>query len=335
MRKILMSFLLTVVILTTLAGLVQAKEERYIFVSCMGNLEYFIDHKEGWKIAGEIMGVETSYMGPPDYDVNKMITNFHQAIAQRPAGIVVFGVEPILKPVINQAVDSGIPVVTVIGDVPDSKRLSFVGTHQYNAGYVGGKNLVTILDKNKTNKVAVLSLPGVQMFDEREQGYRDAFAESDVKVEVVAVGDTKADTVRSSEVARSIVQSHPDLDAFVCTDSTGAIGAATALKELNKVGQIKIIGMDRNRDILQLIKSGVITASVAQKDMIMSLYALQILYNHNHFPGIPITDNNEKAGVNVAPARVNTGLVWVDESNVEYFLRDEGTIKNYLESLKQ
>ena len=120
----------------------------------MGNLEFFNAHKFGWKWAGERLGVKTTYVGPAEYDLNAMIAAFDQAIAKQPKGIVVFAVEPVLTPSINKAVEAGIPVVTILGDLPDSRRLAFVGSHQHTLGFLGGQRLANAL--NGEGKVAVL-----------------------------------------------------------------------------------------------------------------------------------------------------------------------------------
>lgn len=290
--------------------------EEYIYVSCMGNLEFFNAHKFGWKWGGQILGVKTSYVGPAEYDLNAMVAAFDQAIAKKPAGICVFAVEPVLEPEINKAVDNGIPVVTILGDLPNSKRLAFVGSHQFDLGYVGGKKLAEALGGK--GKVAILSIPGVQMFDEREQGYRAAFKEYP-GIEVVQVGDTKADTVTAINVAKDILQRYPDLAAFVGTDSTGGIGAATAVKEAGKVGQVKTVAMDRNSDVLQAIQNGILTGTVAQDDAAMAYWALLVLYNYNHHQA-PLTSDNAKAGAHTGPTIVYMSVNYIDKSNLQYYL---------------
>ncbi len=290
--------------------------EEYIYVSCMGNLEFFNAHKYGWKWAGEVLGVKTTYVGPAEYDLNAMVATFEHAIAKKPAGIVVFAVEPVLEPEINKAVDNGIPVVTILGDLPNSKRLAFVGSRQFDLGYVGGKKLAEALGGK--GKVAILSIPGVQMFDDREQGYRAAFAEYP-GIEVVQVGDTKADTVTAINVAKDILQRHPDLAAFVGTDSTGGIGAATAVKEAGKVGQVKTVAMDRNSDVLQAIQDGILTGTVAQDDAAMAYWALLVLYNYNHHQA-PLTIDNAKAGARTGPTTIYMSVNYIDKSNLQYYL---------------
>jgi ribose transport system substrate-binding protein len=225
-------------------------------------------------------------------------------------------VEPVLTPSINKAVDAGIPVVTILGDLPESKRLAFVGSHQYDLGYTGGKKLAEAM--NGTGKVAILSIPGVQMFDDRETGFRDAF-KAFPGIEVVQVGDTKADTVTAISVAKDILQRNPDLAAFVGTDSTAGIGAATAVEEAGKSGQIKVVAMDRNSDVLEKIQKGTLTGTVAQDDAAMAFWSLQVLYNYVHHQA-PLTSDNQKAGVSVGPTTIYTSVNYVDKSNLQYFL---------------
>jgi len=293
-----------------------SSEETYIYVSCMGNLEFFNAHKFGWKWAGERLGVKTIYMGPAEYDLNAMVAAFDQAIAMKPKGIVVFAVEPILGPEIDKAVDQGIPVVTTLGDLPDTKRLTYVGSPQYDLGYLGGKKLAEALGGQ--GKIAIISIPGTQMFDDREAGYRAAFKDYP-GIEVVQVGDTKADTVTAINTAKDILQRFPDLAGFACTDSTGGIGSATAVEEAGKAGQVKIISMDRNSDVLEKIEKGVITGTVAQDDPAMPFWSLLVLYSYNHNRP-PLTSDNEKAGVKVEPEYIYTAVNYVDKTNLQYFL---------------
>jgi ABC-type sugar transport system substrate-binding protein len=290
--------------------------EEYIYVSCMGNLEFFSAHKFGWKWGGERLGVKTTYVGPAEYDLNAMVSAFDQAIAKQPKGIVVFAVEPVLIPSINKAVAAGIPVVTILGDLPKSKRLAFVGSHQYTLGFLGGQKLAEALGGK--GKVAVLSIPGVKMFDDREDGFRAAF-KNYAGISVVQVGDTKADTVTAINVAKGIMLRNPDLAGFACTDSTGGIGSATAAEETGKAGKVKIISMDRNSDVLQKIQKGVITGTVVQNDAAMAYWALLVLYNHVHNQA-PLTSNNKKAMVSAEPDVVYTSVNYADKSNLEFFL---------------
>ncbi len=291
-------------------------DEEYIIVNCLNNIEYFNAHKWGWQKAGEMFGVKTSFVGPMDGDTNAMVAAFESAIAKQPAGICVWGWDPGLTPSVEKAMDAGIPVVTYVGDLPDSSRLTYIGSSQYDIGFIGAKKYADSIGGQ--GKVAIMTLPGNPMFEERTQGFEDGFA-AYPGIEIVSYGDTKADTVTAISAAKDIITKTPDLKGFVCTDSTGAIGASTAVQEMNMLGKIDILGMDRNSDVLSMIKDGVITASIVQNDVSMAYWAMFSLITANHVD-VPLTSDNEAAGVQAAPNKIFTSVNLVTAENVDYFL---------------
>jgi ribose transport system substrate-binding protein len=323
-----LSLVLTIVILAACAPAPQApaaeapaaqkpaSDELYIYVSAMGNLEYFNAHKYGWKWAGEALGVKAEYVGPAEVDANAEAAALDQAIARKPAGIAVLAWDPVLQPGIDKAMDAGIPVVTICADQANSKRLAFIGSSQHDLGFIGGKHVAEAIGGK--GKVAILSLPGTQIFDEREQGFRDAFA-AYPDIEVVQVGDTKADIAVAVSTAKAILQKYPDLAAFVGTDSTAGMGAATAVKEAGLVGKVKTVAMDRNSDVLQAISDGTLTGSVAQDDAAMAFWGLQTLYNYVHNQA-PLTADNKAAKAQTGPFNIYMSANYIDKSNLQYYL---------------
>ena len=172
MKKLtIVGIILTMVLgvaLSVGAAKLPVKDQLYIQVSALGSIDYFYDHKLGMEMAGEYLGVRTEYVGPADYDMAAMITALEQSIAKKPQGIVVVGFEPSLDAIVDKAVDAGIPVVTVDADLPGSKRLAFVGTGNYQAGYEGGVRLATLVGGK--GKVALMTKPGQSNLEERIQG---------------------------------------------------------------------------------------------------------------------------------------------------------------------
>lgn len=291
----------------------------YVEVSALANLDYFYDHQLGMKLAGQCLGVQTDYVGPSDYDMEAMVNAFEQTLA-RPGlkGIVVVGFEDGLIPVINKAVERGIPVVTVDADLPTSQRLAFVGTGNYQAGYQGGQRLAEMLGRQ--GKVAILTKPGQSNLETRVRGYREALGQCP-GIRVVQVADTQSDPNVAAQAAAAVLERHNDLAALVCVEAAGGLGAATAVKERGLKGKVLIMAMDRGNDILKLIDEGVIQATVAQKTALMPFYAVQILYHYHNNP-VPVTVDNKRAGVQAIPTSVDIGVMIVDKSNCRLFLRN-------------
>jgi ribose transport system substrate-binding protein len=299
------------------AGKKDTSQQLYIEVSALGSLDYFHDHKLGMELAGKALGVKTEYVGPPDYDMNAMVMMFEQAIAKKPNGLVVVGFEPSLNAIVDKAVAAGIPVVTVDADLPDSKRVAFVGTGNFQAGYHGGKKLAALIGGK--GKVALMTKPGQSNLEERIAGYRKALGEH-AEIGIVQVADTQSDPNVAAQAAAGLLQKFPDLAGIACVEAAGGTGAAMAVREARKSGQVKVVAMDRGNDVLQLIKDGVISASVVQQTALMPLYATTILFNLSNNP-VPISSDNAKAGVSGAPTVVDTGVIIVDQSNYQFFMR--------------
>ena len=293
------------------------KDQLYIEVSALGNLDYFYDHKMGMQMVGKELGVRTEYVGPAEYDMNAMVAAFEQAIAKKPQGLVVVGFEPSLNSIVDKAIGLGIPVVTVDADLPGSKRLAFVGTGNFNAGVVGGTKLATLIGGK--GKVAIMTKPGQSNLEERIAGYKSALAKFK-DIQLVQIADTQSDPTVAAQAAAALLQKFPDLAGFGCVEAAGGAGAATAVREAKKAGKVKIVSMDRGNEILDAIKEGVISASVAQQTALMPYYATQILYNLYNSK-VAITSNNKAANVLGIPVTVDTGAIVIDNTNYTYFKR--------------
>lgn len=293
------------------------ENQLYIEVSALGNLDYFYDHKMGMEMVGEELGVRTEYVGPAEYDMNAMVAAFESAIAKRPNGIVVVGFEPSLNSIIDKAVSEGIPVVTVDADLPNSKRLAFVGTGNFGAGVEGGKKLANLI--GGSGKVAIMTKPGQSNLEERIAGYKEAL-NSYPDIEIVQIADTQSDPVIAAQAASALLQKYPDLKGLGCVEGAGGSGAATAVREAGKAGAVKIVAMDRGNEVLEAIEEGIISATVAQQTALMPYYATQILFNLSN-SNVAITSDNDAAGILGIPSTVDTGTVIVDKSNYTYFMR--------------
>ena len=151
-----------------------AKKKLYVEALALTNLPYFIDHRVGLEFAGKTLGAETKFLGPVDYDMTAMVNTMEQVMAENPDGMNVIGFDPALKPAIDKIVEAGMPLVTLDAEVYGSKRLTFLGTGNYNAGRVGGKLLAELIGGK--GKVAMLTKVGQSNLEERIQGYKDEIA---------------------------------------------------------------------------------------------------------------------------------------------------------------
>ncbi|MHB9031346.1 MAG: substrate-binding domain-containing protein [Candidatus Latescibacterota bacterium] len=293
------------------------REDLYFEISALGSASYFYDHKEGLRLAGEHFGVRTEYKGPPDLNIQAMIQALELAVARKPGGIMVVGFEESLNDSVNKAVEAGIPVVTLDSDLPNSRRVAFVGTGNYDAGFRGGMKLAELVGGK--GKVAVMTKVGQPNLEERVRGYRDALAKHP-GIELARVADTKSEVPMAAQAAAAVLAAVPGLAGIGCVEAAGGAGSATAVKEANQAGKVRIVAMDRDNDILTYIRDGIIDATVVQQTMLMPWYGLAILHQMNHFD-IPISNDNLAAGVSAVPRVIDTGTILVDKSCCQAFMR--------------
>jgi ribose transport system substrate-binding protein len=304
----------------TQAPAAPAKEKLYVEALALTNLPYFIDHRVGLEFAGKVLNANTKFVGPVDYDMTAMINTMEQAAAENPDGMNVIGFDPALKPAIDNIVDQGIPVVTLDAEVYGSKRLTFLGTGNYNAGRVGGKLLADLIGGK--GKVAILTKVGQSNLEERIQGYKDEIAENYPDVEIVQIIDDQSDSAKAADGLKAVLQRVPDLAGVGCVEAAGGVGAATAAKELGLAGKLKIVSMDRDDGTLKFIQDGVIDASVAQKSALMTFYGT-LLMDGLQFNPVPIVADNKAANVIPMPESVDTGVVVINKDNAQYFYHTE------------
>lgn len=324
--NVLLLVALAVVMVLKLGGgqqagpeLEQGRKQKYVMVAIATNASYWIDSKAGFEDKGAELGVEALFTGAPNVDANQQIDYIERAIAEGVDGIVAVPASDALTPVIDKAIAKGIPVVCVDTDAPSSKRFSFIGTGNYEAGFQGGEHLGKLL--NGKGKVAILTVPGQDNLMQRVDGYKDALKKWP-GIEVIAELNDQSSNTEGLKVARAILQSRPDLTAFACVEATGGVSAATAVKEANKVGKIKIVAMDRDDPTLRLIEEGVIDASVAQRSYTMTYTALQLLYNLRNGQ-VKLVDDWKAADVNPLPPHIDTGSFLITPDTAAMFYHEQ------------
>lgn len=316
--------LIVALLLTSSVGYAAAKKpfegsakEEYYMVTFVSGIEYWRGCFKGMEEAAKLLGVKAIYTGAPQADVNQEVTVLEQVIAKRPAGIAVTCANPdALRAAIDKAIAAGIPTVTFDADSPQSRRYTYLGTSNYNAGATAARYLGRLIGGR--GKVAVSTVIGQLNHEQRKAGFVETLAAEYPDVKVVATGNDNNDQTRAATVVSGFLQAHPDLAGVFCTDALGGVGAATAVREANKVGTVKIVSFDTDKGTLDLIKDGVISASIAQGTWNMGFWSMMMLYSVRHNLVQPVEGWSTK-GINPLPGVVDTGTNVVTKNNVEAF----------------
>jgi ribose transport system substrate-binding protein len=219
---------------------------------------------------------------------------------------------------IDAALAAGIPVITIDSDAPNSHRLYFIGTNNLQAGRLGADRVVQKL--HGKGNVVFYTMPGQPNLDERLKGYEDVFS-TQSGMNVAEVFNIKGESGTAFDKTQELLAKtgKDKINAFVCLEASAGKDVAEALKRGN-VTDRELVAMDVDEDTLNLVKAGVIDATIAQKPYTMAFYGLKALDDIHHYPLKSLTADYSVDSFSPVPSFVDTGAALVDSNNVDAFL---------------
>jgi ribose transport system substrate-binding protein len=290
--------------------------EKYYLVSVTTKLPYWQAAGAGLIKAAHGLGVAAEVAGPDNYDVKAEAEAFRDVVAKKPAGILVSAADPnVMKDPIDAAIAQGIPVITIDADVPASKRLTFVGTNNYQAGLMGGRILADHL--HGKGDVVVFTMPGQLNLDERLQGYKNVLADHP-QIKIVRIVDVKGSGTIAYDTTQEIVKSKSVPDGFVCLVSTSCQEVADVL-DREKVENKVLVAMDTDENTLNWIQKGKIAATIAQKPYTMAHFGTLVLDMLHHYKLPSLVGDWAQDTRSPLPVFIDTGATLIDKSNVDAF----------------
>jgi ribose transport system substrate-binding protein len=289
--------------------------ERYIFLATNVDLPYWQEARAGFLDAAKALGVSADFRGPATYDPYLEVGMFREIVAQHPTGICLSAARPdIFQPEIDKAVADGIPVICVDADVPDSKRLLYIGTDNFKAGRESLKRMAGLV---KSGNIAVLTITGQDNLDHRVAGVADALSNFP-GLKVTKILDDKGDPRSAADQISDLLQKKEKVDGIICLEATGGSGAAEALHRLNMDGKLPIVAFDNDPATLDWIGRGAIAATITQKAYVMSYYGLKFLDDLHHNEVQQFKDWRTSLAPPL-PSSVDTGTVVVDKANLQAY----------------
>ncbi|MEK4759427.1 ABC transporter substrate-binding protein [Viridibacillus sp. FSL E2-0187] len=260
--------------------------------------------KQGAEKAADEFDVKITFEGPEtEAQVDKQIEMLRAVLDKKPAAIGFAALDSKASvPLLDEAKEKNIPIVAfdsgVESEIPvatastDNKAAAALAADKM-AEFIGGKGKIALIVQDQT------SLTG--------KGRRDGFKEQieskypDIKIVDIQYGD--GDHLKSTDLAKAIMQAHPDLKGIFGSNEGSAIGVVNAVQEMNKVGKIVVVGFDSGKQQIDAIKSGLMAGAVTQN---------------------PVGIGYETVKAAVASIKgesveksIDTGFYWYDKDNID------------------
>ena len=201
--------------------------------------------------------------------INGKIGVFSQAVASKPAAIVIAAVQ---SDALLSAIDEAAKTIKIIGieSAADSKAMtSLVATDNVKAGRVAAESLAAAITKTygdtEGNLVLITSMPGIRSLDERAKGFKEVIAAKYRALDIVAdrIADGKATTVL--QMMKKLIADTTDLRGVFVSDPIMTPAASPRAVAENRSGdKINVIGVGSDEKLLKLLQEDVIAGLVVE-----------------------------------------------------------------------
>ena len=267
--------------------------------------QHWIMVRAGAEAKAEELGVELTFLAPKaETDIEQQVNMILDLIAQDVDAICLAPSQPdAVLAALQQAEDAGIPILFVDTAANFEPAVSFIGTGNESAGYIGGTYAAELFGEG-AKAVVLRGNKGDATHDQREAGIVKGL--EDGKVEILEVQDAQSKTELGMSVMEDLIQRHDDIDVVVTTNDLMAQGAQKAIEQSGK--DIKVLGFDGTEPVITETITGKFLGTVAQNP-----YAMGELGVEN---AVKAAKGEE------VDARIDTGAVLVTAENAEEYLAD-------------
>lgn len=175
-----------------------------------------------------------------------------------------------IVPAINAADSAGVPVIC-LGIAASSGNFTYIGSQNYDAGYMQGEYMAETLPGN-ANILYCAGTAGLQHSAERREGFLAALEEKG-RADITVLADQDGDYVKDEamRICDAWIQTYSNgagsvgFDAIVCANDQMALGCMESLKGAGiPDGSVLISGVDGTDEAVAAVAAGTMAQTILQ-----------------------------------------------------------------------
>jgi len=306
-RKLLITFLSILIIGGMLAACGPKEEEEvdlYIPVISKGfQHAFWLAVEKGAEQAAEEYGVRITFEGPEtEAMVDKQMDMLQAAIDKNPIAICFAAVDSKAAiPLLEQADEKGIPIIGFDSGVDSDVPLATAATDNVAAAALAADKMVELI--GGAGEVAVIAHDNTSRTGiDRVAGFTDRIESEYPDVTIVDTQYGGGDHLKSTDLAKAIIQGNPDIKGFFGANEGSIIGVLNAATELGR-DDLVIIGYDSGQQQLEAIKNGQEAGAITQDPIGIGYKCVEAAYKA--YMGETL------------PEFIDTGFHWFDADNID------------------
>ncbi len=269
MRKNNILLLLLCMLLTaalcSCAGGENDKKEIAVIVKAVDS-DFWHTVKSGVESAATEYNVSVSFEGPENEEDYVVQNELIAKAVQNGADAIVLSAIDFEKSAetVDEAVRSGVKVVTIDSDV-DSKQVSmFIGTDNFTAGRVAGEAAVKGFAPESNIRIGLLNYyESTDNGRQREEGFRE-YIKGIPNAEIAAAVNVSSNTESATAGAVSLLKNNPEINVLVGFNEWMTLGIGNAIKQLSLADKVQGVGFDTNIASIEMLETGEMDTLIVQ-----------------------------------------------------------------------
>lgn len=221
--------------------------------------------KLGSERAATELGADITFEGPEnESQVDKQIEMLQAALDKKPAAICFAALDSqVATPLLERAKAANIPIIGFDSGVDSEIPVTTAATDNIAAAGEAAKKMAELI--GDSGEVAVIahdqtSRTGI----DRVKGFTDEITANHPNITIVDTQYGGGDQLKSTDLAKAIIQSHPNLKGFFGANEGSAIGVLNGVTESGAAGRITVIGYDSGKQQIDAIKAGTMAGAITQ-----------------------------------------------------------------------
>lgn len=206
------------------------------------------------------------------------------AIVEAADGVDGLGIvahdDPITREAVHTVVGKGIPVVTMLSDIQNCPRLTYVGIDNWAAGRVAAYLLCRFARGMEGSVGLVASSQTYRGIEERISGFSSVVAQERPDLTVAAIRRAWGEDDYSYDQTKRILAENNDL-VGIYNMGGGRLGAAQALRESGRGQDVILIVHELTDDIRPYVLDGTVDMVIDQNPKRVIDIATRWLLDHN------------------------------------------------------
>lgn len=250
-----------------------ARGSKVILLTVSDECEYCARHGRAFKAAAEQAGLELD-VKITNFDAAEQANQVEQAIAQNPAGIVIFPADSrAVVPSLKKIKQAGIPLI-ITNSKPDEKYSDFwdayVGPDDVGNGSSAGKAMIEGFNSKgfgTSGKIFIVEgVPGTPPQIERTKGFKQVLSEAAPAIEIAGSQPGNWDQARATDAAAALfTQVGADVKGVYAQADNMMAGVIVAAQRAGlDPSKLVLVGSNCTVEGVNAIKAGTQYATVLQ-----------------------------------------------------------------------